>query len=195
MTTTEIPTDPRPDYARAIAWVRELMAAVPADRLGDPTPCPDYDVRALLGHLVATAGRARVIGEGGDPAGEPVVVTGVADDGWADAYAAATGEALAVWGGADMLDRTVTAPWGTAPGRAAVWAYLNETLVHGWDLAVATGQDPEADPRLAATVLDAARGFLPAEPRGGPVPFAAVVEPRAGAGPTERLANWSGHAR
>ena len=36
---------------------------------------------------------------------------------------------------------------------------------------------------------------LPAEPRGGPIPFAAPVSPRPGAGPTERLANWCGHAR
>ena len=33
-------TDPRPHYRTALAWVRDLAAAVPADRLTDPTPCP-----------------------------------------------------------------------------------------------------------------------------------------------------------
>ena len=81
--------DPRPLYRDALAWVRALAAAVPADRLTDPTPCPEWDVRGMLGHLVATVDRARVIGEGGDPQQEPRVVTGVPDDGWADALAAA----------------------------------------------------------------------------------------------------------
>jgi uncharacterized protein (TIGR03086 family) len=81
------------------------------------------------------------------------------------------------------------------PGRGAVGAYTSETLVHGWDLAVATGQDSEADPELAEAVLALARWAIPAEPRGGHVPFAQPVEPAAGAGATERLANWSGHAR
>ncbi|MBW0117579.1 TIGR03086 family metal-binding protein [Pseudonocardia abyssalis] len=195
MTTAAI-TDPRPYYAQALAWVRDLMAAVPADRLDDPTPCSAYDVRALLGHLVATVGRARVIGEGGDPGTEPVVVTGVPDDGWADAYAAAAERMWPVWRAAGMLDREVVAPWGTAPGRTAVWAYLNETLVHGWDLAVATGQPAEfADPAVAEQVLAAVADLIPAGTRGGPVPFAAVVASRPDAGPTERLANWSGRGR
>lgn len=195
MTTAQI-TDPRPDYALALTWVRDLIAAVPAERLDDPTPCTEYDVRALLGHLVATVGRSRVIGAGGRPDTEPVVVTGVPDDGWADAYAAATAEMWPVWRADGALDREVVAPWGTAPGRTAVWAYVNETLVHGWDLAVATGQPAEfADPTVAERVLDAVAAILPAQVRGGPIPFAAVVAPRPDAGPTERLANWSGRTR
>jgi hypothetical protein len=67
--------------------------------------------------------------------------------------------------------------------------------VHGWDLAVASGQDAEADPASATAVLVETRQVLPAEPRGGPIPFAAPVEPQHGAGPTEQLANWCGHSR
>ena len=59
--------DPRSHYRDALAWVRTLASAVPADRMTDPTPCPEWDVRSMLGHLVATVDRARVIGEGGDP--------------------------------------------------------------------------------------------------------------------------------
>lgn len=184
-------TDPRPHYTAALAWVHGLMTR--ADELDAPTPCAEFDVRSLLGHLVCTVERARVIGEGGDPHSVPLVVTDLADP--AAAYAAATAKTLAVWADDALLDRPVTAPWGTVPGRAAVWGYLNETLVHGWDLAVATGQDPEADPDLAGVVLAAAPRIIPEEPRGGHMPFAPVVAPRPGAGPTERLANWSGHAR
>jgi uncharacterized protein (TIGR03086 family) len=184
--------DPRPLYRDALAWVRALAAAVPADRLTDPTPCPEWDVRGMLGHLVATVDRARVIGEGGDPQQEPRVVTGVPDDGWADALAAAEDKMAAIWADDSVLDVLVTVPWGRVPGRAAVWGYVREALVHGWDLAVATGQDGEADPATAEAVLAVTQQVMPAEPRGGPIPFAAPVEPRAGAGPTERLANWCG---
>src|SRR4051794_15475789 len=141
--------DPRPLYRDALAWVRDLAAHVPAARLTGPTPCPEWDVRGLLGHLVATVDRARVIGEGGDPNVMPRVVAGVADDEWVDALAAAEDKAAAVWADDARLDALVTVPWGQVPGRAALFGYLREALVHGWDLAVATGQDVEADPATA----------------------------------------------
>jgi uncharacterized protein (TIGR03086 family) len=192
MTTTEI-TDPRPLYADALTWVAGLAAG--AEDLDRPTPCIEFDVRALLGHLVSTVDRIRVAGEDGDVVAQPVVVAGVPDDGWPAALAAARERMEAVWSDDALLDRPTTVPWGKLPGRATLWGYLNEALVHGWDLAVATGQDPEADPALAEAVLAAVQRFLPAEMRGGEIPFNEVVEPAEGAGPTERLANWSGHHR
>jgi uncharacterized protein (TIGR03086 family) len=188
-------TDPRLHYRTALAWVRTLADGVPADRLADPTPCAEWDVRGMLGHLVATVDRVRVIGEGGDPQTTPRVVEGIADDGWTDALAVAEDKMAAVWADDTVLDERVTVPWGRVPGRAAVWGYIREALVHGWDLAVATGQSPEADPATAEAALAETKRVMPAEPRGGPIPFAAPVAPRPGAGPTEQLANWCGHAR
>jgi uncharacterized protein (TIGR03086 family) len=185
-------TDPRPLYRAAQQWVRELIAGVRAEQLDLPTGCPDFDVRALLGHLVATVERARVIGAGGNPFDVPVVVAGVDDAGWADAYAAGAAQVWTVWDDDARLTALGTAPWGTVPGAVALWGYLNETLVHGFDLAVATGQPAEADPDVVRPVLARVAEIIPGGFRGGPVPFAAVVEPAAGAGPTERLANWSG---
>jgi uncharacterized protein (TIGR03086 family) len=191
--TTE--TDPRPFYDRALDWANSKVLGVDPTALDGPTPCSEYDVRALLGHLVATVDRARAIGEGGDPAAMPTVVTGVPDDGWADALTAATDKMSAVWADGALLDEPVPVPWGTVPGRAAIWGYANEALVHGWDLAIATGQDGEADPDLAEAVLAGVLPKIPADRRGGPVPFSDVVKPAPDAGPTERLANWSGHRR
>jgi uncharacterized protein (TIGR03086 family) len=188
-------TDPRLHYRTALTWVRTLADGVPADRLADPTPCAEWDVRGMLGHLVATVDRVRVIGEGGDPQTTPRVVEGIADDGWTDALAAAEDKMAAVWADDAVLDELVTVPWGRVPGRAAVWGYIREALVHGWDLAVATGQSPEADPVTAEAALAETKRVMPAEPRGGPIPFAAPVAPRPGAGPTEQLANWCGHTR
>ena len=192
MTTADL--DPRPRYRAATEWVVGLAAGVRPDQLTAPTPCPEFDVRTLLGHLVTTARRARAVGDGRPPLDVPVVTTGVADADWASTYAMDAKHALAAWSD-ERLTAQVEVPWGTVPGRAAVWAYVNETLVHGWDLAVATGQPAEADPAVAQAALVAAQRAIPAEPRGGPVPFAAPVPPAPNAGPTERLANWSGRSR
>ncbi|MCO1655053.1 TIGR03086 family metal-binding protein [Pseudonocardia humida] len=189
--TTPLP-DPRLAYRTALGWTAGLAAAVRPDQLDGPTPCDGYDVRTLLRHLVTTVRRAQVIAEGRSPLEIPAISTDVPDDGLADTYAEEAERAVDAWSDDAKMDAAVTVPWGTVPGRGAVWGYVNETLVHGWDLAVSTGQPAEAPTGPAEAALVAARMAIPAEPRGGHVPFAPPVEPAAGAGATERLANWSG---
>ncbi len=166
MTMTQTLTDPRPFYREAVTWVAGLAAGVHADQMSDPTPCDEFDVRTLLAHLLTTVRRPRAFAEGADAS-----VTSWSDDA--------------------TLDRIMCVPWGETTGRETLLGFLNETIVHGWDLAFATGQDSEAGPALVAYAQEAADRILPAEGREH-VPFGAVVEPAADAGPTERLANWSG---
>ncbi|MDL9938041.1 TIGR03086 family metal-binding protein [Gordonia sp. ABSL1-1] len=188
MTETTL-NDPRPAYAAATAWLTTLMRAVTPDQLDDPTPCTEYDVRALSAHLVMTARRAATIAEGGDI----LAVTTDPDVFGAQDYADAATRAVELWADDALLTTPVIVPWGEAPGAGALWGYVQETLVHGWDLAVATGQNPEADPALVAPAQVFAERFIPAAIRADEVvPFGAVVTPRAEAGPTERLANWTG---
>lgn len=183
--------DSRVAYAAALAQTATIVAAVRPGQLGDPTPCTDYDVRGLLSHVVAGIHRAATVGEGGDPLAQPMTVDDVAD--WSAAYAAAVDRATAAWADDSTLDRMVTVPWGTIPGRAALEGYVMEVLTHGWDLATATGQPTELDPALAERALSNARRTLPPEaPRGGPIPFEAPVDPAPDAGPYGRLAAWLG---
>lgn len=192
MTTAQnTPTDPRPAYREALTWVSGLAAAVPSDLMSAPTPCDDFDVRTLLAHLLTTVRRPRAFAEGADGLALPHVITGVADDMLAATYAADADAAVAAWADEALLDARMRVPWGEVAGREALAGFLNETLVHGWDLAVSTGQDPEADPVLAARAFESIRRDLPAEGREH-LPFGPVVEPAGDAGPTERLANWSG---
>ncbi|WLP89413.1 TIGR03086 family metal-binding protein [Gordonia sp. NB41Y] len=188
-TASTAPADPRPAYAAATSWVTDLWSAVRSDQWDNRTPCTEFDVRTLASHLIGTARRAVALGSGADV----FAVHPVADVFDVDTYAATVAEAIELWADDAKLAAPVTVPWGTVPGAGALWGYVNESLVHGWDLAVATGQNPEADPEVVATTIEIAQRFIPAEIRADDqVPFAAVVTPRPQAGPTERLANWAG---
>jgi len=190
-TTTATPlTDPRPVYLDATTWVADLLRAVRDDQLALPTPCEEFDVRTLCSHLVGTVGRVIALAELGSADSVPPL----AAQHDAATFARLADQAQHAWADVALLDKPVTVPWGRAPGRDALWGYVGEALVHGWDLAVATGQPSEADPRLVAPTADAVRRILPADARVPGVPFSAVAEPRDGAGPTERLANWSGRS-
>src|SRR4051794_5368167 len=60
-------TDPRPAFAGAVALAVDTAAAVRPDQLDRPTPCPEYDVRALLGHLLSVLRRVAAVGRGAPP--------------------------------------------------------------------------------------------------------------------------------
>ena len=184
-------TDPRARLAESQAWVAGLIDAVTPEQLAAPTPCDEWDVRALLEHLLAVQGRIEAVPRGEDINALPRFIDLPSGDA-AAAFRAAAVRAQDAWSDDASLTRAVTVPWGTVPGASALEGYVREHLAHGWDLAVATGQNPEADADLAAFGLATAREGVPAEPRGGFIPFEAVVEPAPDAGPTERLANWLG---
>ena len=185
-------TDPREIHQRAMAQTEAIVAAVPPGQLALPTPCTEYDVRALLSHMVGGLTRIAVVGEGGDGLAVVPRADGVPEDGWLAAYRAATARTRAAWADDARLDAMVEVPWGKVPGRQALGGYVQEILTHGWDLARATGQPTELDPELATWVLAVAQRILPPEPRGGEIPFGSVVPVPPGAGPYTQLAAWLG---
>ncbi len=161
------------------------------EQLDDPTPCAEFDVRTLLGHLIGTTQRGTATGEGRSTRPIPHVITGIADGDHAARYSAAADAAHRAWSSDGRLEELVAAPWGEVPGRDAVWGFANETLVHGWDLAVATGQPPEASPALVEPVLVRIHELVPELTR-KPRVYGPAVAPPEDAGPTERLASWHG---
>ncbi|MGW0555717.1 TIGR03086 family metal-binding protein [Streptomyces sp. NPDC002926] len=184
--------DPRPDLAKAVAMAGRTLAAVRPDQLDGPTPCPEYTVRQLSNHLVAILRRVAEIGRGGDPLSIPAIADDVADGDWSKAWEAAAREVETVWSQPTILSRPLRLPFGTLPGAAAAVAYTTEFTLHTWDLATATEQRPSWDPAVLAVSLAAMRRAVPAEPRGGQVPFAAVVDIAADAPDIDRLVAWYG---
>jgi uncharacterized protein (TIGR03086 family) len=185
--------DPRPALLRAADQIGALVS--PDIDLDAPTPCAGWTVDDLLAHLVTVHRRIAHVGRGGHPFDLPHQIR--QDDGAAYVAALADGrrEVAEVWGfdgDPGLLDRELTVPWGVVPGRAAAWGYVRELAAHGWDLATALGTAETLDPTLPAAVIDKVRTSLPAEPRGGDIPFGAVVEVGDDAGPYERLVGWLG---
>jgi uncharacterized protein (TIGR03086 family) len=187
--------DPRPLLTRALDQVGGLVAGTYPEALDRPTPCDDWDVRALLGHLVGVHRRIAHVGAGGHFSEVDAIVE-VADDRVRPELAAARAGIDRVWGldGADgsVLDRELTVPWGTMAGRFVGFGYVQELTVHAWDLAAATGRTDVLDDELATAVEENAHRVLPAEPRGGPIPFGPPVDVPADAPPYERLVGWLG---
>lgn len=192
-TATLAADDPRSYFARAVRIGGTVIGAVRPDQLTGRTPCDDYDVRLLTGHLVSVLRRVAAVGRGESPFSVPQETTGVADDGWLAAWQAAAHEVQDVWSDDAVLDKMLTLPWTSLPGRVALPIYVSEVTTHTWDLAVATGQSPAWDDEVAGYGLAAMRQAAPPEmPRGGEVPFAAVVDVPSDAAPIDRLVAWTG---
>ena len=182
--------DPRPLFVRALDQAQHLIETTGPDHLDLPTPCDEYDVRTLLGHLLTVVARIDLALTGGNPLTIPVVTTGVDDvpAAWKERRVSLD-DTLA---DDAVLGRTCKLPWGTFPGAAAIGAYTGELATHAWDLAKATGRVGLLDQDLAAQVLPMVRRFVPAEGRGGHVPFAPVVPVPDDAAPYDQLAGWQG---
>ena len=166
-TTTLSPTDPRTTFAHAASTARTVVDGVHAEHLSLPTPCPELDVRSLLGHMVTVFNRLTALGNGTDPMDMPDFVTGVADDAWPDEFLAAAHRVQAAWTDPTKLEQMMVLPWATAPGAAMVHMYTSELTVHTWDLAVATGQSvPWHEPTVEDALRHRPEGAAPRRPRG-----------------------------
>jgi uncharacterized protein (TIGR03086 family) len=90
------------------------------------------------------------------------------------------------------LERVVQVPAGTVPGMVALHLRITEALVHGWDLAQATGQPARLPDDLAQEELEFARGrSAPDVPRTGH-PFGPVQPVGDNAPAIDRLAAYLG---
>ena len=193
MSATPAMADPRPVYERAARQLAALVAATPPGRLDAPTPCGDYEVRSLLGHVVNGALRVATAVEGGGADGEdvPAWAESLPPERWAGACEESRDRMAAAWADDAKLDVPVTIPWGRMPGRIVLAGSVMETVAHSWDLAKAIGREDLLDPGLGEFALAVARQALPAEGRGRR-PFGDVREAPEDADVYARLAAWLG---
>jgi uncharacterized protein (TIGR03086 family) len=152
-----------PDHELSAAALHRLAVegfgarvhAIRAQQWHDPTPCVDWDVRALVAHLVVEQ-----LWVGALLAGETVADVGDRFDGdqlgddpvaaW-DRAAAAAVAAFAVPG---AIDREVHLSYGEAPAAHYGREMAVDATVHTWDLARAIGGDERLAPELVAVARD-----------------------------------------
>jgi uncharacterized protein (TIGR03086 family) len=167
-------------YRRLSDRFADTVAGVPADAWSDPTPCDEWTVRDLVGHVVSTQGL--FLGFIGEDVGELPSV----DDDPAAAWDAARTKVQAALDDPAQADAEFDGFFGRTTFAAAIDRFQNSDLVvHRWDLAHATGQDASFADEDAQRILDYGRDFGDAFRSPGvagpevPVPDDADVQTRA----------------
>jgi uncharacterized protein (TIGR03086 family) len=172
-------SDPLDLYRRASEWTLSKVSGS-VDKLDEATPCDEWDVRTLINHMLETqqyfVGSAR--GEDASPP-SPQPPELVGDDPVA-AFQRVRDDTLEVFAQDGVVEHT-----GPSLGIA-----FTETLLHGWDLARATGQDSTMPQGLAEKAYEMIHGRFTEEQRKG------VFKPEIPAGPTaspqEKLLAYTG---
>lgn len=162
------------DLNTALEQVSSLLSGLRAEDLARPTPCTDWAVADLAGHLVVSVGGLAAMASGRQPDwSTPPDLT----DGHAAAFERAATQLHEAW---------IAGPEGGSTAMACA-----ELAVHTWDLATALGR-PIAG--LAAGPADAGLVFMQAnltdERRGDA--FGPEQSAPEGAGPYTRIAAYAG---
>jgi uncharacterized protein (TIGR03086 family) len=129
-------------HASAVEAFRSLVHQVPDDAWSAPTPCSDWDVRALVNHVAGEElwtvplleGRTlEEVGSRFD--GDVLGATPV------DVVDSAAKAATAAFDEPGAAERTVHLSIGPTPASEYAMQLIADHVVHGWDLAVAIGAD------------------------------------------------------
>ncbi|MEV5367151.1 TIGR03086 family metal-binding protein [Streptomyces cellulosae] len=152
-------TDTPIDLGPQTRIVASLADGVTDAQLADATPCPAYAVRHVLGHLLGLAVAFRDAGRKDlgvttdtDP-GDALPDVGPA---WRAELPKTLGELAEAWRDPAAWTGMTRAGGIDMPGEVGAAVALDELVIHGWDLARATGQPYTPDP----AALQSAHAFL-----------------------------------
>ena len=172
-TDTEVPSGAAL-IAAAAAQAARVVAGVPGHPMGAPTPCDDWDLRALVNHVIVWTAYSAERRAHGESVAEALMTRDfTADPGFAEDYAAQIGRAVAAWSDPAAWERDLGVMGSSTPAADVAGMLIAEMVLHGWDIARATGQEYACDDAVAAAVLATveAQGELFRQYQG----FAAVV--------------------
>ncbi len=158
-------------------------------RWSAPTPCEDWDVRALLNHMT---GSARMVTYG--VTARPIGPTFFGDHLGADpvgSFRKAAAEAIAAYrSDPSVLLRSIEMPWGVLTGADLAIMFAADQLVHAWDAGTSLGIDVEVDPGLVRRIRAFGDGYADAHREPGM--FAPERPAPAEADDLDRLAAFVG---
>jgi len=178
-------------YERSLARTGTVVAGVDRERFSDPTPCDDWDVEKLLDHIIG--GCLTYAGAGSSVPVDAMQERGFAAKDHVTAYQEAAASALETFRAPGALEGTLSLPWGDTPGATALGLALADSVVHGWDLAVATDQNTEIDEDVAEAIYEMTSSMM--APKGDFPRMTAFKDPIAvddGASPQARMLAYLG---
>jgi uncharacterized protein (TIGR03086 family) len=162
-----------PQLTEAADAAARVVSGVSPEQFDGPTPCTDWDVRALMNHVILWTSYSLERRAHGESVSEELMSTDfAASPDFAAAYRAQLDRALAAWADPAAWDRKLDVMGSATPAADVAALNLAEMVLHGWDLAVATGQAyalPEAAAQVALAAVEANaelfrqyQGFAPA---------------------------------
>ena len=181
--------------AQLVRGFEQLIAAAREEQWTAATPCTEWNARDLVNHVVrgnrlfaaALRGEQPTI----PPPGTPPPVSDVLGDDPLGAYRASADALLQAFRQPGVMERVVAVPFGSVPGAVALHLRNTELLVHGWDLARATGQAVPFPQEVAEQELQFSRGAISQIPPGRN-PFGPPQPVREDAPAIDRLAGLLG---
>ncbi len=182
--------------ARVVNQCREVVDGIRPDQMSAPTPCSEWDVRAVANHMTGGSLMFAECIENGSVSDEEfgrLMSADLVGDEPSAVFGAAADRALAAFGAPGALEQTVTLPFGTMPAGVAANIALFDLTVHALDLAYATGQSTELDPDVLQAGWEAAQAMLSPDMRAGGM--FAEAQPCADDAPlAERLMAFAGRS-
>lgn len=156
------------DLTSACERTAGIVAAVPDDALDGATPNADMTVRDLLAHIggLSTAFTAAARKDLGEYTDTPPDDHAPLDDGWRTNYPQRLTALARAWRDAEAWTGMTRAGGVDLPGEVAGAVALTEVVIHGWDLAVATGGRYDCDEPTARACLEHLAQFDPAGTEG-----------------------------
>jgi uncharacterized protein (TIGR03086 family) len=155
---------------RVLDETQRVVDAIEPSQLGLPSPCAEWDVRAVLNHVTGGADMfATCVDEGGitdERLVELISGDNLGDD-YKGSFAAASKRAMAAFAQPGAADKMVTLPFGSMPAGVAMRIAIFDVAVHTWDLAKSTGQSTEIDRGVLEAALEAGRQMIGPDMRNG----------------------------
>ncbi|SDI18694.1 TIGR03086 family protein [Sinosporangium album] len=140
--------------ARAAAESARVAYGVRTEHLDGPTPCTEFDTRTLVNHWVLYTSHGLERRARRETLPQDLVERDfTADPAWADAYAKQVDRAVAAWADPAAWEGEIDLGWTAMPATAIAQMVVKEMVVHGWDVARATGQEIDIPDDLALMVL------------------------------------------
>ena len=177
-------TDVRTLFDRAVPVAQRIIDGIQPEQLTAPTPCTEWDVRAVLDHTVG------LLGSAAQPAGSSPGGPDAGDS--ASAFAAAARAAGAAFRAPGALERSFPMPWGETTGETLATLLFMDLVIHSWDLAKATDQSAALDPDLCEAALSLGRSMMREEYRTPEAGFGPELPVPPDAPACDRLAGFFG---